>query len=85
MSADAFHNLTVTDSDVRLAPAPHHFPLPAGQKLKSAERTRETLARTKPASISESITYPRFYGEAQAKIPFKHVAKTPIKNAKFVH
>ena len=85
MSADALHNLTLTDSDVRLAPAPRHFPSPTRTKTKSTERTRETLSGTESASIAESIAYVGFNEEVKAKIPFKHVAKTPIKNAKFVH
>jgi hypothetical protein len=79
MSADAVHNLTPTDSAVPLAPAPRHFPTPSRQKLKSAERTRETLARTESASIAKSTAYTSFNRELQAKIPFKHVTKTPHK------
>ena len=79
MSADAVHNPTPTDSDVRLAPAPRHFPTPAPQKLKLKEQTRETFARTESTSIAESTAYPILNREVQAKIPFKHVSKTPHK------
>jgi hypothetical protein len=79
MSDDALHNLTLTDSEVRLAPATRHFPTPTPQKQKLKERTRETLSHPKSTSISESIAYPILNREAQAKIPFKHVSKTSHK------
>ena len=85
MSADATHNptpLTLTDSGARLAPTPPHFPTPPPQKLKSTERTRETLSRTDSTSIAESIAYPIFNREVQAKIPFKYVTKTPHKKCR---
>src|SRR5580693_6147265 len=86
MSAGAVHNptpFTLTDSDVRLVPAPPHFPSRVRQKQELKERTRETLSRTESTSIAESIVYSSFYGEVKAKIPFKHVAKTAQKNAEF--
>jgi hypothetical protein len=83
MSADAVHNPTLTDSDVPLAPATRHFPTPPPQQPKLKEQTRETLSHPKSTSIAESITCPILNGEDQAKIPFEHVTKTPIKNATF--
>src|SRR5580692_11335795 len=82
MSAVADHNpapFTLTDSDVRLAPAPRHFPTRTRQELELKEQTQETLSRTESTSIAESIAYHSFNREAQAKIPFKHVAKTAHK------
>jgi hypothetical protein len=55
MSADAVPNLTLTDSNVRLALAPTSFPYPRPAKTESKERTREMLTRTESASIPESI------------------------------
>src|SRR5580692_5425237 len=82
MSAVADHNpapFTLTDSDVRLAPAPRHFPTRTRQELELKEQTQETLSRTESTSIAESIAYPSLNREDQAKIPFKHVAKTSHK------
>ena len=82
MSAGAVHNptpCTLTDSGVRLAPAPRHFPAPTRQKQKLKEQTRETLSRTESTSIAESIAYSSFNREVQAKIPFLYVSKTRHK------
>ena len=57
MSADAVHNLTPTDSNVRLAPAPRHFPNPTRQKQnRRNEPEKRSLGQNLHLSLNQSLT-----------------------------